>query len=209
MDRALEYTGAHAIGYFESRCIVASPYTMNRPKRFVCFSLIIELSFLHKFNSSMSSLLGAFDFPNHYVPCILWIKHVGRISPSIFSLFSGGGGGGRGGGISRYCPLLISWSFLWLTRSSLSIRRFWGNKKREVKRGGERAKGEKQLSLLPLPPLGLNTSKAGERCVLLQMGIQFSLLEKFAPLTLPRRFFIISHSFSQAFFTCYQQFMYF
>ena len=34
---------------------------MNRPKRFICFSLIIELSFLHKFNSSMSSLLGAFD----------------------------------------------------------------------------------------------------------------------------------------------------
>ena len=28
-------------------CILASPYTMNRPKRFICFSLIIELSFLH------------------------------------------------------------------------------------------------------------------------------------------------------------------
>ena len=51
--------------------IVASPYTMNRPKRFICFSLIIELSFLHKLNSSMSSLLGAFDLFNRPLTSIL------------------------------------------------------------------------------------------------------------------------------------------
>ena len=47
VTRSNHDSGTHAIGYFESRCILASPYTMNRSKRFICFSLIIELSFLH------------------------------------------------------------------------------------------------------------------------------------------------------------------
>ena len=48
-------------GQFFQLSLLASPYTMNRSNRFICFSLIIDLSFLHYFNSSMSSLLGAFD----------------------------------------------------------------------------------------------------------------------------------------------------
>ena len=91
-------------------------------------------------------------YPNHYAPCQLWmIKHVARISPSIFSLFSGGGGGEGERLVADIVPftspdLFCDWP------SSLSIRCFWGKEKREVKRGGERPKGEKQLSLLPLPP---------------------------------------------------------
>ena len=62
--------------------IVASPYTMNRPKRFICFSLIIELSFLHKLIHELAPI-GAFDLFNRPLTSIL-AENLSSKLPAVF-----------------------------------------------------------------------------------------------------------------------------
>ena len=65
-NKFLEYSGAHAIGCFESHCILASSYTMTRPKRFICF---------FDYWTVFSTLI---QFIHELAPRSLWLKGISQ-----------------------------------------------------------------------------------------------------------------------------------
>ena len=94
-------------------------------------------------------------FLNHYVPCILWIKHIGRISPSIFILFSGAGGEGVGGGEGWGKQQILSPShllILFVIDALAWVSGVSGGTKREKSNGEGRERKERNNSLSLTPP---------------------------------------------------------